>query len=170
MDLKLSEATEADVDVLYELTVALAVYEKKTPDQILVTKEKLRKCGFGPQRTFQALIARVDEKPVGLAVYYYGYSGYVGSSILYLEDLFVLPDSRGRGIGTAMLRMLARRALQADCCRMQWAVFDWNQEAIEFYRSIGAKLRPDLVQVRLEVGHFSELTSGAKDDDCLSNR
>jgi GNAT superfamily N-acetyltransferase len=147
----ISPAQESDVDVLYQLTVALAVYEKKTPEEIFVTAEKLRKWGFGEKRVFSALVARLDDKPVGLAVYYFGFSGYMGEPILYLEDLFILPEFRSRGFGGGMLNYLSQMAFDSECCRVQWAVFDWNKEAIAFYKKIGAQLRPDLVQVRLEV-------------------
>jgi len=150
MTLTISQATEDDVDLLYDLTVALAAYEKKTPDQILVTKEKLRKFAFGANARFQAQIARSGEKPAGMSVYYIGYSGYMGSPILYVEDLFVLPDFRGRGIATEMMRKLAEVALETECCRMQGAVFDWNADARAFYAAGGAQLRPDLIQVRLD--------------------
>ena len=149
MTFSISVAEESDVDLLYELTVALAVFEKKTPDEIFVTAEKLRKWGFGPRKVYSALVARHDDKPVGLAVYYFGFSGYMGEPILYLEDLFILPEFRKRGFGGAMLKHLTQMAGEAECCRVQWAVFDWNTDAIAFYNSIGAQLRPDLIQVRL---------------------
>jgi GNAT superfamily N-acetyltransferase len=156
MKVTLSEANEQDVSLLYELTLALARFERKTPDQILVTEEKLRKCGFGPNRVFRALIARVDDKPVGMCVFYYGYSGYAGAATLYVEDLFVLHDFRGHGIGSEMLRRLAELAVESDCYRMEGLVFDWNKDAIACYKLLGANLRTDLINVRLEEDKLRE--------------
>ncbi|MDR3613147.1 MAG: GNAT family N-acetyltransferase [Candidatus Obscuribacterales bacterium] len=161
MAFSISLAEESDVDLLYELTVALAVYEKKTPDEIFVTAAKLRKWGFGPKKVFSALVARLDDKPVGLAVYYFGFSGYMGEPILYLEDLFILPEFRKRGFGGQMLKHLSQMAFDQECCRVQWAVFDWNEDAIAFYRSIGAQLRPDLIQVRLDSSQPPTSTTNA---------
>ena len=157
MALILKQATRADVATIHELTVALALYERKTPDQILVTPEKLAKWGFGKNKIFEVVIARLDGVPVGMALYFYTYAGSVGAPILYIEDLFVLPEHRGHGIGTALLKHLAAVAAQKECCRMQWAVFNWNEAAIAFYRAIGCELRSDLPQVRLAAENFGLL-------------
>ncbi len=125
----------------------------------MVTEQNLRKYGFGPDRSFQAIIANWENKPVGMAVYFFAYSGYVGMPILYLEDLFVLPEFRGRGIGTKMLQALTYRAKEQRCSRMQWAVFDWNKDAIDFYENLGATVRQDLLQVRLEMDNLDNLLS-----------
>jgi len=152
-------ALESDVPIIYALTVALAKSEQKPSDQILVTEERLRKWGFGPNRIFHAIIANWEKKPVGVAVYFYTYAGYLGQPVLFLEDLFVLPEFRSRGIGKKMLQDLANIAQKQNCCRMQWAVFDWNQDAIRFYEKIGATVRKDLLQVRLEPNQFDRLLS-----------
>jgi GNAT superfamily N-acetyltransferase len=146
----ITKAAEKDVKQICDLTVALAVYERKKPEEILVTEENLRRWGFGETSRFEAFIAREGEIPVGLAVCYFGYSGYLGRVFLYIEDLFVLPEYRRQGIGTALLAHLGGLALEHDCVGMRWAVFDWNDEAISFYKSIGGQLRPDLIQTRLD--------------------
>jgi GNAT superfamily N-acetyltransferase len=158
LSISISQARESDVETLYQLTVALAAFERKTPDQISVTREKLRRWAFGPNRVFEAIIARNGEEPVGMAVYSYIYAGSMGAPILYFEDLFVLRQFRGQGIGTKMLKVLARKALERGCCRMQWAVFEWNENAIKFYEKLGATIRRDLPQVRMEAADIIKLS------------
>lgn len=156
-NLTITKATPSDVGEIYDLTVALAEYEGKKPEEILVSKENLLRWGFGATPRFEALIARTGKLPVGMAVFYIGYSGYLGSIFLYIEDLFVLPGYRRQGIGKALLCDLASRSIELDCCGMRWAVFDWNEEAIAFYRSLGGQLRPDLIQTRLEAKDLPNL-------------
>ena len=157
MPLQIRPALESDVNTIFELTYALALYERKTPDQILVTEEKLRKRGFGPAKVFDAVIAFENQVPCAMAVYFFMYAGSIGDPILYIEDLFVLPEYRGRGIGTSLLAELSRIASERECQRMEWHVFAWNTAAIRFYESIGSTVREDLKQVRLESSLFSAL-------------
>lgn len=165
MALIIREATLDDVTVMHDLTFKLALYEKKRPEEILVTPDKLAKWGFGPDKVFDTVLAEVDNMPVGMAVYFYTYAGSVGNPILYIEDLFVLFEHRDRGIGKALLKWLARRALKKECCRMQWAVFDWNAPAIHFYQSIGAAIRSDLPQVRMNSPTLLAFTQSGGDED-----
>ncbi len=155
--ISISQAQESDVETLYQLTLALAAFERKTPDQISVTKEKLREWAFGPNKVFEALIARYGEEPAGMAVYFFTYAGSMGAPILYGEDLFVLRQFRGQRIGTKMLQELARKAEERGCCRMQFAVFDWNENATSFYKKLGATIRRDLPQVRMDAADFVNL-------------
>jgi GNAT superfamily N-acetyltransferase len=162
MTLSIRKATKKDVPAMHALTVALAEYERKRPEEILVTQDKLRKWGFGPNKKFETMMALWDGKPVGLAIYFYTYAGSLGEPILYIEDLFVLPEFRRRHIGTKMLQWLAQRALDDECCRMQWAVFDWNEQAIAFYRALGATIRSDLPQVRMDTQVLQAFLSHSK--------
>lgn len=146
-----------DVDCIHALTVALARYERKKPSQILVTPEKIGKRGFGRGKIFDSIIAFWDNKPVGMAVFFPKYAGSLGEEILYIEDLFVLPKYRNRGIGTALLADLARLAQKKGCCRMEWCVFRFNKPAIRFYRGLGCEIREDLPQVRLQAQDFGRL-------------
>jgi|688.fasta_scaffold334584_2 GNAT superfamily N-acetyltransferase len=157
----IAEATAADLEVLYQMSVALAMYERKSAAEILLTREKLAKWAFGPNKVFSALIARKGGQPVGMAVYYYAYAGSVGAPILYCEDLFVERLHRGRGVATLMLKELVLRASKVGCCRVQGAVFNWNESAAACYEKLGAQIRRDLHQVRLESSKFSRFLENA---------
>jgi len=99
----------------------------------------VRAHGFGGRRYFQTLICRRGGRPVGFALYFFTYSTFLARPSLYLEDLFVRPDARGRGAGKALLAALARIAVRRGCGRMEWAVLDWNEPAIRFYDMVGAR-------------------------------
>jgi GNAT superfamily N-acetyltransferase len=159
MSFQIKPAAQTDVKTIYDLTVALALYEKKTLDQILVTADKLHQHGFGPNKVFDCVIAWLQGEPVGMAVYFFSYAGSIGDPILYIEDLFVLPEHRSHGMGTKLLQHLASLAEERQCCRMEWHVFDWNDGAKKFYEAIGCDFRPDLIQVRLEAAKFIEFSS-----------
>jgi GNAT superfamily N-acetyltransferase len=131
-------ATEDDIAVLLSLITALADYEKLR-DQVVTTEARIRASLFGPAPAAEAVIARVGSEAVGLAVWFHNYSTFLGRRGLYLEDVFVRPEWRGRGIGRALLEYLARVAVDRGCGRMEWSVLDWNEPAIGFYRSIGAE-------------------------------
>lgn len=155
--ISISPAQESDVEAIYQLTIGLAMFERKTMEQILVTREKIQELAFGPNKVFEAIIARNGAESIGMAVYFYAYAGSMGAPILYGEDLFVLRQFRGRGVGTNLLQELARKATERGCCRMQWSVFDWNKDAINVYEKLGATIRRDLHQVRLDASDFGSL-------------
>ena len=113
------------------------------------TAGRIRRHGFGRRRYFETLICRRGRTPIGLALYYFTYSTFVGRPTLYLEDLFVLPAERGHGAGLALLRALANIAVRHGCGRMEWAVLDWNAPSIRFYRKLGATLRREWILTRL---------------------
>jgi GNAT superfamily N-acetyltransferase len=113
------------------------------------TAERIRRHGFGRRRYFEALICRRGRAPIGLALYYFTYSTFLGRPTLYLEDLFVLPEARGDGAGRALLRALAAIAVRRGCGRMEWTVLDWNTPSIRFYRKLGATLRREWILTRL---------------------
>jgi GNAT superfamily N-acetyltransferase len=129
-------ATEADVPAILELIHALAIYERE-PDAVQIGEVELRRDGFGPHSLFECLIADDEGETAGFALYFPIYSTWRGPS-LHLEDLFVRPTHRGRGIGKALLARVAAVALERGCTRMQWDVLDWNTPAIDFYQSRGA--------------------------------
>ena len=129
-------ATEADVPAILTLIHALAIYERE-PDAVQIGESELRRDGFGPQSLFECLIADDEGEAAGFALYFPIYSTWRGPSI-HLEDLFVQPSHRGRGIGKALLGYVAAIAMERGCTRMQWDVLDWNTPAIDFYRGCGA--------------------------------
>jgi GNAT superfamily N-acetyltransferase len=126
----------------------LAEYERLA-HQMVATPAMLKRHGFGRRRYFETLICRRGRAPVGFALYFYTYSTFLGRPSLYLEDLFVLPEERGRGAGKALLRALARIAVARGCGRMEWTVLDWNTPSIRFYKRLGARLRKQWVLTRL---------------------
>jgi GNAT superfamily N-acetyltransferase len=135
--LSIDPATPADVPLILGLIRELAEYERLL-HEVRTRPEHLQRHLFGPRPYAEAAIARVDGEPVGFALWFHNYSTFEGRPGLYLEDLFVRPAHRGRGYGGALLRHLARLAVERDCARFEWAVLDWNEPAIRFYRKLGA--------------------------------
>jgi GNAT superfamily N-acetyltransferase len=127
-----------DVPVILELIRDLATYER-APDEVVATKEQLIEVLFGDRPVAEVLLAFEGKSPVGFAVYFYNFSTWLGRPGLYLEDLFVKPEKRGKGYGRALLVELANIARDRGCGRMEWAVLNWNEPAIKFYRALGAK-------------------------------
>lgn len=130
-------AARADVPALLGLIRGLAEYERLTP-LVTATEDGLAETLFGTQANAEALLAEVDGEPVGFALYFQNMSTFLGRRGLYLEDLFVLPSHRRRGIGKALLAECARIAHERSCGRFEWMALDWNTPAIEFYKSLGA--------------------------------
>lgn len=130
-------ATRADVPAILHLIRELAAYEKLL-DQVVATEAAIENSLFGPRPYAEALIAWADRQAAGFALFFHSYSTFLGRLGLYLEDLFVRPEARGRGIGRVLLARVAQTAIERDCGRLEWAVLDWNQPAIEFYRHLGA--------------------------------
>lgn len=137
-DLRIDAATESDVPLILSFITALAEYERLS-QQVVATEGLVRESLFGPRPAAEAAIARVGAEPVGFAVWFSTYSTFLSRPGLYLEDVFVLPEWRGRGIGRALLTHLARIAVARGCGRMEWSVLDWNEPAIRFYQSLGAR-------------------------------
>jgi len=140
-------ATAADIPLMYSLVHALAEYERE-PHGVKITEEQLLRDGFGPNHYYECLIAEQDGKPAGFALYFPIYSTWQGPS-LHLEDLFVLPEFRGKGVGKALLKQVAAAAVKKNCARLQWDVLNWNQPAIDFYHSIGAIMMHDWRGMRM---------------------
>jgi GNAT superfamily N-acetyltransferase len=137
--LRIRPATRKDIPQILELIRALAAYEK-APQEAVATARDLERDGFSLSPKFRVLIAEWDRKPAGFGLYFYHYSTWKGRPTLFLEDLFVRPEFRGRGIGKALLVRLAKIALAEKCGRFEWQVLDWNAPAIQFYESLGAKM------------------------------
>ncbi|HTX77413.1 MAG TPA: GNAT family N-acetyltransferase [Terracidiphilus sp.] len=148
MGLTIRPATPADVGQILKFIRALAAYERE-PDAVKATEGDLLRHGFGENPYYQCLMAEWDSEPAGFALYFYDYSTWLGRPGIYLEDVFVDPPLRGRGIGKALMQRLAAIALEKDCARMKWEVLDWNTPAIEFYQTIGAEFQDEWRNVRL---------------------
>jgi len=130
-------ATPADVALILRLVRELAEFERE-PDAVEATEDMLATALFGERPAAEAVIAELDGAPVGFALFFQNFSTWTGRPGIYLEDLYVTPAARGSGTGTALLRHLAGIALDRGCGRFEWAVLDWNEPAIQFYRAMGA--------------------------------
>ena len=135
-------ATPDDLSLIMELIRGLAEYEKLA-DRVSATPELIGDALFSERPYAECLIAEADGSAAGFAIFFYNFSTFLGKRGIYLEDLSVKPELRGRGIGRALLGKLAALAVERDCARMEWAVLDWNESAIKFYRGLGANLLDD---------------------------
>jgi GNAT superfamily N-acetyltransferase len=138
----LRPALPADVPDVLRLIRGLAEYERLL-HEVTVTETDLREALFGQQPRIHATLAAVDGKSVGLALCFYTFNTFKGRPTLFLEDLFVEPQYRGAGIGLALMRHVAQRAVAEDCRRLEWRVLNWNQPSIDFYERLGAELIDD---------------------------
>jgi GNAT superfamily N-acetyltransferase len=134
---RIRPATEADVPLIVRLIRGLAEYERLL-HECEATEERVRASLFGPKPDAEVVIAEADGEAAGFALFFHNYSTFLARRGIYLEDLFVFPEFRGRGIGRALLVHLARLAVERECGRLEWSVLDWNAPAIRFYRSLGA--------------------------------
>jgi GNAT superfamily N-acetyltransferase len=148
MSVRIRAGDLADVPVIAELIRGLARYEK-LEHEVVMTEEKLTDSLFGERRYAETLIAEEDGEPVGFALFFHNYSTFLAQPGIYLEDLFVLPEKRGGGVGRALLGRLAQLALDRGCGRLEWAVLDWNVDAIRFYERLGAKPNAEWTVYRL---------------------
>ena len=138
MTVNIRPAQPTDVPVVAELIWQLARFEK-LEDEVVLTEDLLRVGLFGPRPYAEAALAEEDGEPIGFALFFHTFSTFLARPGLYLEDLFVLPEHRGRGVGRSLLSHLARLALERGCGRLEWAVLNWNMDAIRFYERLGAK-------------------------------
>ena len=155
-DFEIRAARLADVPIILELIRDLATYER-APNEVTATEEQLVDVLFGDKSVAEVLLAFEGKSPVGFAVFFHNFSTWLGRPGLYLEDLFVKPEARGRGYGRALLVELARIARDRGCGRMEWAVLDWNEPAIKFYRSLGAKPMEEWTVFRLTLDGIAKL-------------
>jgi GNAT superfamily N-acetyltransferase len=148
MTLRIRAAEATDVPVIARLIRGLASFEK-LEDQVSMTEERLAANLFGQHRYAETLLAEDDGEPVGFALFFHNFSTFLGLPGVYLEDLFVIPEQRGRGIGRALLKELARLAVERGCGRLEWSVLDWNSDAIGFYERLGARPNSEWTVYRL---------------------
>jgi len=146
--LRIRAARRRDAPTILALIRGLADYER-LGHEVEATLARIRQHGFGRRRYFETLLCFDGRRAVGFALYFFTYSTFLARPTLYLEDLFVTPDARGRGAGKALLAALARIARRRGCGRMEWAVLDWNTPSIAFYERLGARLRKDWILTRL---------------------
>ena len=148
MTLSIRPGELADVPVIAELIRGLARYEK-LEHEVVMTEERLTDSLFGERRYAETLIAEDDDTPIGFALFFHNFSTFLAQPGIYLEDLFVVPEHRGGGVGRALLERLAQIAVDRGCGRLEWAVLDWNTDAMRFYEKLGAKPNSDWTVYRL---------------------
>jgi GNAT superfamily N-acetyltransferase len=142
-------ATKKDIPLVRQFILELAEYERAKPGDAPVTEKDLAETLFGKRPAAEVLIAYLGVEPAGFALFFHNYSTWLGKRGVYLEDLFVRPALRKHGVGFALLRALARIALDRDCGRLDWSVLTWNELAISFYKQIGARPMDDWTSFRL---------------------
>ncbi|MBB5056166.1 GNAT superfamily N-acetyltransferase [Granulicella aggregans] len=147
--LNLRPATPSDVAAILGFIRELALYERE-PDAVLTTEDDLLRNGFTEPRRFHCLMAEWNGTPVGFALYFYNYSTWEGRPGIYLEDLYVQPALRGKGIGKSILTRLAAIAVEENCARFEWSVLDWNQPSIDFYHAMGAVVKSEWRGMRVD--------------------
>lgn len=156
----LRPATEADLGTIIELIHALADYERE-PDAVRLDPEELRRHLFGPRPYAEVVLAETGEgASAGFALFFHNFSTWEGKPGIYLEDLFVRPEFRGQGYGKALLAELARLAVERGCARLEWAVLDWNEPSIQFYRALGAVPMDEWTTYRLAGDALTTLARG----------
>jgi len=153
---KIRPACVADVPIILKLIRDLATYER-APNEVTATEKQIVDVLFGEKPAAEVLLAFEKDTPVGFALFFHNFSTWLGRAGLYLEDLFVKPEKRGKGYGRALLVDLAKIAYERGCGRMEWAVLDWNDPAIKFYRSLGAKPMDEWTVFRLTRDGIAEL-------------
>src|SRR6266581_2534000 len=159
-DFQIRPARVEDVSIILELIRDLATYER-APDEVIATEEQLVDVLFGERPAAEVLLAFEGKSPVGFALFFHNFSTWLGRPGLYLEDLFVKPERRGKGYGRALLVELAKIAMERGCGRMEWAVLDWNEPAIKFYRTLGAKPMDQWTVFRLTRDGIARLANAA---------
>lgn len=140
IEVEVRAAESADVSLLLNFIRKMADFEKLT---VSATEESLRHALFGEPPAARALLAYVDGQPIGYVTYFFSFTSMMGRRALWLDDLYIDPPYRGKGIGTALMTHMARIAKENHCARFEWIVLDWNAPAIEFYRRLGAEVLPD---------------------------
>lgn len=147
-NLHIEPASETDIPLIYSFIREFAEYVRLS-HEVAATEETLRETLFGPKRYAEVILARLDDQPVGFAIFFHNFSTFLGKPGLYLEDLFVLPKYRSMGIGKALLIYLAKLAVERGCGRFEWSALDWNESAIEFYKRLGAVSLEDVTVFRI---------------------
>ena len=156
--IRIERATERDVPLILRLIRGLADYEKLAHD-VTATEAGLQETLFGARPAADVIIAYAGETPAGFALFFPNYSTFLGKPGLYLEDLFVLPEWRGHGLGLALMKRLAEIAVERGCGRFEWSVLDWNEPAIGFYQGLGARLMDGWSIVRVTGAALTKLAA-----------
>ncbi|WP_296057144.1 GNAT family N-acetyltransferase [uncultured Amphritea sp.] len=156
--IEIRQATVEDSGLILRFVTELAIYEK-AENEVIATVADIKNSLFGPDSATQAVICNLNNEPIGFAVYFFNYSTWLGKHGLYLEDLYVSPEYRSVGAGKALLKHLASIALSKNCGRFEWSVLDWNEPAIQFYQSIGAKPQDEWVGYRLTGNALEEFAN-----------
>ncbi|MGO2333773.1 GNAT family N-acetyltransferase [Providencia sp.] len=149
MNIEIKPATLENATLILEMIIELADYEKAR-HEVKATVTDIENSLFGPNSKTEALMCYVDGKPAGYAVFFTSYSTWLGNNGIYLEDLYISPDFRGTGAGKTLLKHIAILACERKCQRLEWSVLDWNQPAIDFYKSIGAEPQDEWVRYRMD--------------------
>ena len=148
MEFHISPATELDLSAILDLIKGIAEYERLS-DEVVATEESLRESLFAARPRAEVAIGYADREPVGFAAYFHNYSTFLARVGLYLEDIFVKPEWRRRGRGRQLLAYVAQVAVSRGCGRLEWAVLDWNEPAIRFYKNLGARAMDDWTIYRM---------------------
>lgn len=159
---RIRQATAQDCALILSFIRQLAEYEKLA-HEVVATVAGLQHHLFGPESRAEVLIGEVDGQPAGFALYFHNFSTFVGKPGIYLEDLFVKQEFRGRGLGKALLQTLAGIARQRECGRLEWCVLDWNTPAIDFYKSLGAEFKNGWIINRLSGEALDRLAEPARE-------
>ena len=154
--LKIRETSEEDCIIILSIIKDIAEYEKMS-DEVIATEESLRESIFKNKRA-EVVILELDEKAIGYALYFYNFSTFIGKSGLYLEDIFIKKEARGKGIGKEVFKFLVKKAKEEGCKRMEWACLDWNEPSIKFYKSLGAIPMDDWTIYRLTEKEINRLS------------
>lgn len=168
VDAAIRAARESDVAHIHRLIVDLATYERAA-DQVRSTPDQLREALFGPQPAAYALVAEMAGEVIGFALYFRSFSTWEGVHGIYLEDLYVAPEHRGAGLGKALLSALAAIAVQRGYARLEWAVLNWNQPSIEFYRALGAVPLEEWTVYRLTGPALSQVAGAPARPDAFTD-
>jgi GNAT superfamily N-acetyltransferase len=154
--IRIDPATPKDIPQILVFIRGLAEYEELA-HQCIATEELLRASLFGERAYAEVLIARLDGEPAGFALFFHNYSTFLAKAGIYLEDVFVPVEHRGKGIGKALMKRVAQIAVERDCGRFEWSVLDWNEPSIQFYKRIGATVMDDWRICRMNAEQFSKL-------------
>jgi GNAT superfamily N-acetyltransferase len=160
--LRIRSATRDDVALILALIKELSEYERLA-HEVRATEEILTETLFGEHRYAEVLIASLGERPVGYALYFHSFSTFLGRPGMYLEDIYVRPAERGKGIGKALLARVAKLAVERHCGRLEWSVLNWNEPSIGFYKSLGAQPMDEWTVYRLVGKPLEQLASAAPD-------
>ncbi|GAB6282389.1 MAG: GNAT family N-acetyltransferase [Ignavibacterium sp.] len=156
MDIRIINAEEKDIPLILSFIKEIAEYEKLS-DEVIATEQSLRQSLFSNKPNAEVIFAYLDNIPIAYAVYFYNFSTFLGKKGLYLEDIFVKPEFRSKGIGKKLFLYLVELAVKNNCGRFEWAVLNWNESAIQFYKKFGAEPLTEWTTFRLSENNMKEI-------------